>query len=60
MALGETEEDLVARARMRPTTARSRPGNGDNATFPKRRPKRIPTPIPRKLAIRRKFEKNPM
>jgi hypothetical protein len=45
---------------MSATTTSKRAGKGDHATRANRRPRRMPTPIPRKLAIRRKFEKKPM
>jgi hypothetical protein len=41
------------------TVARRSGANGERARRGERRPSRIPTPIPRKLAISRKLLKNP-
>ena len=42
------------------TTVTSRIGKIAIVSSERRRPSRIPRPMPRKLAISRKFEKNPM
>ena len=67
-ALGEAEEELVLRldldvelgAKTNATTTASSNGEGEIGGFQPRRPRMMPRPMPRKLAISRKLLKKPM